>query len=149
MASGDEARSESFLSADKPLSNPDEDVLGYKDFARNLANAICRMIPIDGLVMSIYGTWGSGKSTLLKFVEYYLREKPEGEQPIILYFNPWWFSGREDLTRNFFDQLQVVISDKLKGGKELRRKLSKFAKLVSKVPTSLIPLPGPLVEGGK
>ena len=56
--------------------------------------------------MALYGPWGSGKTTILKFVKYYLtQELPEAERPIVVDFSPWWFSGQQDLTQRFLDQL--------------------------------------------
>jgi predicted KAP-like P-loop ATPase len=120
------------LSADSPLKRPDEDELGYAPFAEQLANAILRMAPSDGLVISINGPWGSGKSTVLNFMLHYLEQADKEEQPIILRFNPWWFSGREDLTRLLIGQLRVRLGDKDYG--ELKERLADLADLVSKIP---------------
>ena len=129
------------LSADNPLTDPKHDALGYAPFARHLANSIGKMSPPDGFVMAVYGAWGSGKSTLLNFIVYYLthtpegEDKPEAEQPIIVPFNPWWFSGQEDLTKRFFGQLQAVLSNKLKSvAKDLTRRIASFADTVSEAP---------------
>ncbi|HEY9602683.1 MAG TPA: P-loop NTPase fold protein [Allocoleopsis sp.] len=131
------------LSADNPLIDPNDDRLGYAPFAKNLANSICQMSPPDGFVMAVYGAWGSGKSTLLNFIVHYLEQKPESEQPIIVPFNPWWFSGHEDLTKRFFDQLQAVLSNKLKSvAKGLTKRIASFADTVSEAPV-------PYAKGGK
>ncbi|WP_353932482.1 KAP family P-loop domain protein [Okeanomitos corallinicola TIOX110] len=123
------------LSADNPLTNPKDDKLGYASFAENLANSICKMSPPDGLVMAVYAPWGSGKSTLLNFIVHYLEQKPEEEQPIIVPFNPWWFSGQEDLTKSFFDQLRGVLSEKWKSqGNGLLKQLDSLADRVSTIP---------------
>ena len=95
--SGMENENLNVLSADNPLKDPKDDRLGYAPFARNLAESICRMAPPEGFVIAVYGPWGSGKSTLLNFLIYYLEQKSEDVQPIIVPFNPWWFSGQEDL----------------------------------------------------
>jgi len=125
-----------FLSSDKPLSDPKDDRLGYAPFAKHLAGSICEMTPTEGLVIAIHGSWGSGKSTLLNFVVYYLRQEPESQQPVIVQFNPWWFSGHEDLIRRFFDQLQAVLNKRQYIGKVLKKRLADFADLVSETPTS-------------
>ncbi len=132
-----EVESENFnvLSADNPLIDPSDDRLGYAQFAKNLAESICKMAPPQGFVMAVYGSWGSGKSTLLNFLVYYLEQKPESEQPIIVPFNPWWFSGQEDLTRHFFAQLLAVLSTKPKFfSKEMKERLEDFAQRVSRIP---------------
>ena len=68
----------SSLSADSPLKHPNEDELGYARFAEQLAHAVVRMAPNDGLVMSVNGSWGSGKSTVMPselYHQYFARTK--------------------------------------------------------------------------
>nr|WP_199332130.1 P-loop NTPase fold protein [Anabaena lutea] len=123
------------MSADNPLTNPKDDKLGYAFFAENLANSICKMSPPDGLVMAVYAPWGSGKSTLLNFIIHYLEQKPEDEQPTVVPFNPWWFSGQEDLTKSFFDQLRGVVNEKWKSqGNLFLKQLDSLADRVSTIP---------------
>ncbi|MGH2459691.1 MAG: KAP family NTPase [Chloroflexota bacterium] len=129
------------LSPDQPLSNPDEDRLGYKPFARSLAESIVRMSP-QGLVMALYGPWGSGKTTVLKFVEYFLGERPEDERPIVVRFNPWWYSGRDDLAGPFFRQLLGTINHSALARTDLIKKIGDFVEAVGEVP-------GPLGGFGK
>ncbi|MBC1217949.1 AAA family ATPase, partial (plasmid) [Trichormus variabilis ARAD] len=123
------------LSADKPLSDPKDDKLGYAPFAKNLAESICKMSPPDGLVIAVYAPWGLGKSTLLNFIIHYLKQKPEQEQPIIVQYNPWWFSGQEDLTKSFFEQLSGVLYEKWQSlGRKFKNQIESFAERVSTVP---------------
>lgn len=122
------------LSADRPLTDPRDDRLGYAPFAKHLADSICNVSAPEGLVIAINGPWGSGKTTLLNFVVHYLQQKPQGDQPIIVHFNPWWFSGHEDLARRFFDQLQVVLSKRKVTEKQLQRLIADFAELFSEAP---------------
>ena len=122
------------LSADNPLIDPKDDRLGYASFAKNLAESLCLMTSSEGLVLAVYGSWGSGKSTLLNFVIHNLEQKPNNEQPIIVRFNPWWFSGQEELTRHFFEQLQVNLKKAPNVAKELTENLANFADIVSGLP---------------
>lgn len=122
------------LSSDKPLTDPRDDRLGYATFAKHLAESICKMTPPEGLVIAIYGPWGAGKTTLLNFVIHYLQQKRQDERPVIVRFNPWWFSGHEDLTRRFFDQLQGVLSKWKIIGKQLKKRIADFAEIVSETP---------------
>ena len=92
------------------------------------------MSPRDGLVISINGPWGSGKSTVLNFAEHYLKQADDEKKPLILRFNPWWFAGREDLTRIFFGQLSSILGNR--DFKELKKRLAEFATLVSYIPIS-------------
>jgi predicted KAP-like P-loop ATPase len=115
------------LSADRPSSNPQDDLFGHAPFAESLANSICRYPGNDGLVLALYGPWGSGKSTVLSYVRHFLEERPEAEQPVIVTFNPWWFSGQENLARAFLGQLQAVLPTKSEKFKKLGDLLGDFA----------------------
>jgi len=125
------------LSADKPLTEPREDQLGYALFAKHLAFSLTKMIPAEGFVVAIYGPWGSGKTTLLNFLFYYFKEAPVHEQPIIVPFNPWWFSGHEKLAKHFFDQLQASLASSEVDLSGLQGKISEFADMVSELPSSI------------
>jgi predicted KAP-like P-loop ATPase len=131
----DKAEEVDLVSADRPLADPSEDSLGYAPFAKNIAESICKMVPAEGFVIAIYGSWGSGKTTLLNFVEAYLKQKPaEEEQPVIIRFNPWWFSGQEDLTRRFFALLETYLRRRQVVGKQVLEEIASLAELVSKIP---------------
>ncbi len=125
------------LSADKPLIDPQEDQLGYALFARHLAFSLTKMVPAEGFVVAIYGPWGSGKTTLLNFLFHYFKEAPVDEQPIIVPFNPWWFSGHEKLAKHFFDQLQASLATSEGNLASLQGKISEFADMVSELPASI------------
>lgn len=115
------------LSSDRPSTDPKEDLFGHAPFAKSLADSICRHHSSDGLVLALYGPWGSGKSTVLSYVQYFLEQHPEAEQPVIVTFNPWWFSGQENLARAFLGQLQAVLPGKSEKFKKLGDLLSDFA----------------------
>jgi hypothetical protein len=69
----------------------------------------------------------------------------------IVRFNPWWFSGQEDLIRAFFDELISVIGKGL--GEETKGALKMFAAGVSKTSglvkygVGLLPMAGVIPEG--
>lgn len=115
------------LSSDRPSTNPKDDLFGHAPFAKSLADSICRHHGSDGMVLALYGPWGSGKSTVLSYVRHYLEQRPEAEQPVIITFNPWWFSGQENLARAFLGQLQAVLPGKSEKFKKLGDLLSDFA----------------------
>ncbi|MEW6533745.1 MAG: P-loop NTPase fold protein [Thermodesulfobacteriota bacterium] len=126
---------EQFFSADRPGKNPEtDDRLGYAPFADRLASAICGMSTPEGIVAAICGEWGTGKSTLIEFVRYYLARREERERPDIVYFNPWWFSGTEQLVSAFFYELLATAApNKLTKRKNLKR-IATFVRLISHVP---------------
>ncbi len=122
------------ISADSSLVDPEKDLLGHANFAKYLAESICRMTFPEGFVIAVYGSWNSGKSTLLNFVVHYLQQKPEEEKPIIVPFNPWLFSGHENITRRFFDQLKNALSQESSVPKGLRERVADFAAIISDIP---------------
>ena len=97
------------LSADKPLDDPSLDRLGYAPFAEHLASGILKLVPTEGFVLAVQGPWGSGKSTFLNFLRVSLEQLAPGEECLVTRFNPWWFSGREDLAQRFFTQLLITL----------------------------------------
>lgn len=115
------------LSSDRPSFNPSEDLFGHAPFAKSLADSIVKYPSSDGLVLSLFGPWGSGKSTVLCYVKYFLSEFQESEKPIVIDFNPWWFSGQENLARAFLGQLQAVLPSKSKKFEKLGDLLGDFA----------------------
>ena len=121
-------------SADMAIRDPKEDRLGYSHFAEIMAKSICKLAPLEGFVIAIYGSWGSGKSTMLNFIIYYLNELPKDDQPVIIKFNPWWFSNREALIRNFFSQLQLVLTKAGISNEEIANKIADLSDLASEVP---------------
>ncbi|MDX2075007.1 MAG: P-loop NTPase fold protein [bacterium] len=137
---GDEPHS---LQADKPLTDPTHDLLNYDSFATMLAKSIEAMMPPEGLVMAIYGPWGAGKTTLVEFTLHHLEKLAIEDRPIIVRFNPWWFSGHENLIRIFFEQVQISLRNKLEqrvyAGLDLMRELGR---IVSKTPIRPIRVTG-------
>jgi predicted KAP-like P-loop ATPase len=101
--------SNELILTDTPLQNPEDDRLGFAPFAKNLANTICKVKSKGCLVFALYGTWGSGKTTCLNFTSQYIKERPEAQQPIIIRFSPWWFSGHGNLLQQFFREFCIAI----------------------------------------
>ncbi|WP_027174624.1 KAP family P-loop NTPase fold protein [Desulfovibrio aminophilus] len=115
------------LSADRPSTDPREDLFGHAPFAKSLADSICHYPSSDGLVLALYGPWGSGKSTVLGYVGHYLERQPQENRPVVVIFNPWWFSGQENLARAFLGQLRAVLPNKSEKYKKLGDLLGDFA----------------------
>jgi len=135
------------LHADKPLTDPLHDLLNYDGFATTLAKSIETMMPPEGLVMAIYGPWGAGKTTLVEFTLHHLEKIAIENRPIIVRFNPWWFSGHENLIRVFFEQVQISLRNKLEqrvyAGLDVMRELGR---IVSKTPVRGIRMTGTIAS---
>ena len=118
---------------DRPNSDPKGDLFGHAPFAKSLSDSISDYPGSDGIVFALYGPWGSGKSTVLSYVEHYIKQRPEKEQLVIVSFNPWWFSGQENLARAFLGQLQAVLPDKSEKFRKLGDLFADFAEGVGGV----------------
>jgi predicted KAP-like P-loop ATPase len=119
-------------SADRPLTDPRADRLGYAPFAEALAKGITSMSAPDGLVVAVYGAWGLGKTTVLNFVEHYLHEE-QPEAFVVVRFNPWWFSGRVDIAAAFFDQMRAIFERWQVRGEQARQYAAQLARVVGAV----------------
>ena len=129
-----------FLDADSPEIDPENDALGYSHFANEVAKTITKINSDDGFVIAITGEWGSGKTTTLNYIEYYLAKKSEGNDnvPLILHFNPWLFSGHQDIIFQFFSQIYSEFRQKKIDYEKLQpifEKLFEFGSLLATIST--------------
>ena len=69
---------------------------------------------------------------MLNFINYYLQQYPEEEKPKIIRFNPWWFSGREDLTRMLIGQIGASLGKK--DWSRIKNLFANFSELISNIP---------------
>lgn len=125
------------LSADLAEGHPERDELGYAPLARSIAKGICNLAPVDGITMAVTGGWGTGKTTMINFVRHYLKEL---KAPVeVVDFNPWWFSGHEDLVRKLLQQLAQSVTPDSEGKKKLGGLLHDLAEVVDTFPVELKP----------
>ena len=86
---------------DCPISLLDDDELNRRKFAESLAKAILNYNKKHCLTISLMGKWGSGKTSIINMVKDYW----DDDENIIIHFNPWYFSNRDNLLFQFFDIL--------------------------------------------
>jgi predicted KAP-like P-loop ATPase len=118
---------------DTPLENPEDDRLGYAPFAKNLADALCTVRVDECLVFALYGFWGSRKTSCVNFTLHYITEKSEDQAPILVRFNPWWFSGQGELLNQFFREFCVALG-KEKKFKTAIKFIAYLLEIASKIP---------------
>jgi predicted KAP-like P-loop ATPase len=98
------------LIPDAPIASPGFDRLDRMAFVRSFAEAVRAVRGTDSVVLALAGPWGSGKSSLLNLIAGEL-EKTAGQQPpLVVRFNPWWFSGTQQLVAAFLQQLGAAVS---------------------------------------
>lgn len=104
--------------ADNPIRRPEHDTLGRAPAARSFAEQILSLDASEGIVVGVLGPWGSGKTSFINLACCYLKDKGL----TVIDFNPWMFSGTEQLLNHFFSELTAKL--------KLRKELSEVAKLV-------------------
>ena len=100
---------------DAPITSLAEDRLGRARFASQIAAAVTNWREDRGLVIGLYGPWGSGKTSILNMVEESLSDATEKPGPEVLRFNPWEWSGQENLQRIFFTEIGAKLPLLLQG----------------------------------
>jgi predicted KAP-like P-loop ATPase len=81
------------LLADVPIDLPKDDQLGRVPFERSLAKTIKAMKGRDSFVFGLCE----------------LRSGRSESKPLMCNFNPWWFSGQDQLLRVFLTQLGSIV----------------------------------------
>lgn len=111
----------------------DTDLLNRQPFAAGIARTLFHALPDqnESFVFGLNGRWGSGKSTLLHFVKKEierLHEEIDNDRFEIFEFNPWMFSGQEQLQRVFLGELFIKLGGKKGKLKNFAKKASEFIK---------------------
>jgi predicted KAP-like P-loop ATPase len=88
---------------DRPIETASEDRLGRSGFARILARALVKRSESSSVVLALYGGWETGKTSTLNLAFEALDEMASDENgPLLIRFNPWWYSNTGDLILQFF-----------------------------------------------
>ncbi|MGX5397031.1 KAP family P-loop NTPase fold protein [Streptomyces anulatus] len=139
----------SLLNGDDPIEDASEDLLQRADLADAFAAEIRRTSAKHGAVVALTGKWGSGKTSLLNLTASALEAADDVQ---VVKFNPWFFSGTDQLIRFFFDELAGQLrdgrglKDKLKStGRTVAEHLGKYSTALS--PLKFIPGAGAVLDG--
>jgi uridine kinase len=115
-------------SPDRPINGPEEDQLERGGFIGRLCSAVIDpdTTKATGVIVGITGPWGSGKSSILNLLDIYVRK--QHPDAVIVRFDPWLVSGRNDLISEFIAELIAELRRK----PDLRERLkSTISKLVN------------------
>lgn len=133
------------MESEKPIENKECDKLNRSRFAINIAKKIVNYKQKDSITIGLIGTWGCGKTSIINMIKQEVQEI-NIDKPIIVDFNPWYFSGRKQLISDFFK----ILSENIGYGtsselKNLGDDLKKYSKVLK--PLALIPQLSFIVEG--
>lgn len=90
---------------DNPIRRREDDVLGRVSLARKFSEHLLSLDASEGVVVGVLGPWGSGKTSFLNLVRLELADAGV----TVIDFNPWMFSGVEQLVHSFFTELVVQL----------------------------------------
>jgi predicted KAP-like P-loop ATPase len=128
---------------DRPIERRKEDKLDRARFAEALAWQLVDVPAEAGFVVGLLGTWGSGKTSILNMVEEVLTDTYQ--DTVVLHFNPWLFSGTEQLVSRFFEELGAQLleepDDRLR---RLGTTLEEYGQLLS--PLRFVPVAGSWID---
>lgn len=104
------------VSSDRPISDLNDDLLGFGKYANLLSDIILNSE--TPLTIGIHGEWGSGKTSLINLTESILREK--NQEIKTMKFDAWKYRG-ESLWRSFI--LNIVTGIGGEKEEDIRKKL--------------------------
>ena len=93
---------------DKAIQSNTLDRFNFNPTAEILAQNISKLSAKDSYTIAVNGAWGSGKSSFLNLVRHHLENSGE-HRHIVLNFDPWMFSGREDVVMQLFLHIRAEL----------------------------------------
>jgi hypothetical protein len=136
---------------ERPIQTSTEDQLERSRFIERLTSALVNpdTEKSTGLVVGIAGPWGSGKSSILNLLREHIQLKYE--EALVVRFDPWLVSGRDDIIAEFLGELIGTINSDQRRSEKLKKlgtTLAQYGAQLSPVGNLLIPGFGSIVSGG-
>ncbi len=98
---------------DRPIKSPEDDRLHRLPFVKHLAKRLVRDRKSTGLIIGLIGPWGCGKTSVLNLLQIELEQNEKFNHPLIVRFNPWLVSNRDDLIGHFFLELTRNLRERV------------------------------------
>lgn len=109
--------------ADKPVSEENEDRFQRYSFSKRIADTIIARSSSESIVFGLFGAWGEGKSSVINFIS---QELDKNEETIQIHLNPWRYNDEDTLLFAFFKKITEAL------GKNLQTKKEKSAGFIKK-----------------
>jgi hypothetical protein len=130
------------LVADQPIQREQEDCLERGGLVKAIVATVKRA-PRSGFVIGLTGQWGDGKSSVLNMVAEQLEIRDIAQ---VVRFNPWMFSGSDELLQRFFSEFAAEMRLGGRAGKRAAVALSKLGAALSRL--GPVPMVGGALEAG-
>lgn len=118
---------DSIIEEDQPITNIEEDILGRKTMVNHISNFILNQRSKKSIAIGVVGSWGDGKSSVMDIVEKSIN-KESGY--IVVHFNSWLSISVNSIIADFFETVEVAISDT---SIDVSKELKKYGKKVLSV----------------
>ena len=116
------------IRGDNPIRDPKDDVLGRTAVAESFVDHVLELDVSEGAVVGVFGPWGSGKTSFINLAKAKFEKR---DNPIPVFdFNPWMFSGTEQLVQRFFTELSSEFNLHVNSK---RVKMGKISKLLAPI----------------
>jgi hypothetical protein len=130
------------IAADNPIRKVEDDALGRAKVAHSFAENVLSLDANEGVVVGVLGPWGAGKTSFINLA----RTRLEAVGIAVLDFNPWMFSGTEQLVESFFVELSAQL--RLRPGlATVGKDLEEYGETLSGL--GWLPLVGAWIERGR
>jgi hypothetical protein len=136
---------------DRPISAGTEDRLDRLGFAARLADAL--VAPdgrrARGTVIGLVGPWGGGKSSVLALLAEHLGGRTP--KPIVVRFDPWLISGRDDLILRFMAEIHAALASEQTARTKAKRFLdaaAPYIEVLARVGNIWLPGAGSVAKDG-
>jgi predicted KAP-like P-loop ATPase len=129
---------------DAPIKSSADDDLGRAPIAHDFAESIRELDASEGLVVGVLGPWGHGKSSFINLMREQFEKTPK---LTVIDFNPWMFSGSNQLVSFFLSEIgaELKVKNKSKFG-QAADWLAKYAGILKPV-SQFVPIPGASIAG--
>jgi len=101
---------------DNPIETLEQDLLQRSGFVENFCQILAAAPTSESNVFALYGEWGSGKTSVKNLIKIQLNKGAE-KAPLVIEFNPWAFSGQDQVLEAFFSEIGKLIGRDSNGKK--------------------------------
>ncbi|MEM9873677.1 MAG: P-loop NTPase fold protein, partial [Myxococcota bacterium] len=108
LTTGDASEAASTTDPDRPIKSATDDRFRRAPLAGLIATYVIGAPKDVSVVFALTGPWGAGKTSVLNLIETQL----DSERVVVVRFNPWLFSGTEQLTVQFVRELATQLGQK-------------------------------------
>ena len=129
------------IASDNPIRRTEDDVLGRVEVAHSFARHVLTLDASQGVVVGVLGAWGSGKTSLINLA----RAEFDSADVPVLDFNPWMFSGADQLVESFFLEVAAQLGMR-RGLADLGKAFEAYGDLFAGM--AWLPFAGPWIERG-